>query len=105
MSSSTCQARAFTDTLARNADGIDAVIKNSKEATASAHDLMDNLDKRTAEISANTNTLMKTATTPWQMEASLYSLAQMAVSHIWYHDGQLNYIQCLMGDGDYHWSH
>jgi phospholipid/cholesterol/gamma-HCH transport system substrate-binding protein len=52
----------FTDTLARNADGIDAVIKNSKEATASAHELMDNLDKRTAEISANTNTLMKTAT-------------------------------------------
>ncbi len=52
---------AFTDTLARNADGIDAVIKNSKEATASAHDLMDNLDKRTAEITVNVNTLMKTA--------------------------------------------
>jgi phospholipid/cholesterol/gamma-HCH transport system substrate-binding protein len=52
----------FTDTLARNAEGIDAVIKNSKEATASARDLMDNLDKRTAEISASTNTLMKTAT-------------------------------------------
>jgi phospholipid/cholesterol/gamma-HCH transport system substrate-binding protein len=52
---------AFTDTLARNADGIDAVIKNSKEATASAHDLMDNLDKRTAEITINVNALMKTA--------------------------------------------
>jgi len=52
---------AFTDTLARNADGIDAVIKNSKEATASAHDLMDNLDKRTAEITVNVNALMKTA--------------------------------------------
>jgi phospholipid/cholesterol/gamma-HCH transport system substrate-binding protein len=52
----------FSDTLAKNSDNIDAVIKNSKDATASAKELMDNLDKRTAEISANTNTLMKTAT-------------------------------------------
>lgn len=52
----------FSDTLAKNNDNIDAIIKNGKEATASAKELMDNLDKRTAEISANTNTLMKTAT-------------------------------------------
>jgi phospholipid/cholesterol/gamma-HCH transport system substrate-binding protein len=52
----------FTDTLARNADSIDAVMKNSKEATASARDLMDNLDKRTAEISAGVNKLTATAT-------------------------------------------
>jgi phospholipid/cholesterol/gamma-HCH transport system substrate-binding protein len=54
--------QVFTDSLARNAENIDATIKNSKDATASAKELMDNLDKRTAEISANTNTLMKTAT-------------------------------------------
>jgi phospholipid/cholesterol/gamma-HCH transport system substrate-binding protein len=54
--------QVFTDTLARNADNIDAVVKNSKDATASAHELMDNLDKRTAEITVNTNKLMTTAT-------------------------------------------
>ncbi len=58
-----------------------------------------------AIMGASEESLMKMATTPFHMEAPLYTLAQMAVSHIWYHDGQLNYIQCLMGDGDYHWSH
>jgi phospholipid/cholesterol/gamma-HCH transport system substrate-binding protein len=52
----------FTNSLAKNADNIDAILNNSKEATASAKELMDNLDKRTAEISTNTNTLMNTAT-------------------------------------------
>lgn len=40
---------------------------------------------------------------PWGMEAPLYMLAQIAVSHVWYHDGQLNYIQCLLGDDKVHW--
>jgi hypothetical protein len=30
-------------------------------------------------------------------------IAHVVSSHLWYHDGQLNYIQCLPGDGDYHW--
>jgi hypothetical protein len=41
--------------------------------------------------------------TPWQMPTSLYSLSHTAASHIWYHDGQLNYIQCLLGDEKVHW--
>jgi hypothetical protein len=40
---------------------------------------------------------------PWQMPAPLFMLAQIAVSHVWYHDGQLNYIQCLLGDEKIHW--
>lgn len=52
----------FSDTLAKNNDNIDAIIKNSKEATASAKELMDNLDKRTAEMSGSFNKLMATAT-------------------------------------------
>ncbi|HLL27158.1 MAG TPA: MlaD family protein [Xanthobacteraceae bacterium] len=53
---------AFSDSLARNSDNLDAIMKNSKEATASAKELMDNLDKRTAEMSGNFNKLMTTAT-------------------------------------------
>ncbi|MBS1718596.1 MAG: hypothetical protein JSS72_12775 [Armatimonadetes bacterium] len=56
-----------------------------------------------AIASANDETLAKVVTTPWGMESSLYSLAHTAVSHIWYHDGQLNYIQTLLGDGKVHW--
>lgn len=47
--------------------------------------------------------LTTVVTPPWQMPAPLFGLAQIAVSHIWYHDGQLNYIQCLLGDEKIHW--
>lgn len=52
---------------------------------------------------ANVETLSKVVTAPWGMDAPLYMIAQIAVSHIWYHDGQLNFIQSLLGDGKVHW--
>ena len=54
--------KTFSDALARNSDTLDAVMNNTKEATASARELMDNLDKRTAEMSAGFNKLTATAT-------------------------------------------
>lgn len=53
--------------------------------------------------SASDETLNAVVTPPWQMDAPLFMLAQIAVSHVWYHDGQLNYIQCLLGDEKVHW--
>ena len=47
--------------------------------------------------------LLSEVMAPFGMPAPLFGLAQMAVSHIWYHDGQLNYIQCLLGDEKVHW--
>ena len=52
----------FTDSLARNAANIDEIIANTKHATASASELADNLDKRTAEITVGINRLTSTAT-------------------------------------------
>ncbi len=52
---------------------------------------------------ASIERLTTVVTPPWQMPAPLFGLAQIAVSHIWYHDGQLNYIQCLLGDDKVHW--
>ncbi|HVT10781.1 MAG TPA: hypothetical protein VHE55_00825 [Fimbriimonadaceae bacterium] len=52
---------------------------------------------------ASDETLNSTVTPPWQMPTPLYSLCQIAVSHIWYHDGQLNYIHCLLGDNKIYW--
>jgi phospholipid/cholesterol/gamma-HCH transport system substrate-binding protein len=51
----------FTASLARNADSIDEVVNNTKQATASVRDLADNLDKRTAEITTGINKLTETA--------------------------------------------
>ena len=40
---------------------------------------------------------------PWQMPTPMFMLATIAVNHIWYHDGQLNYLQCMLGDEKVHW--
>lgn len=60
-------------------------------------------DFKNAFDQASDETLNKLVTPPWQMDAPLYILCQIAVSHIWYHDGQLNYIQALEGDEKVHW--
>lgn len=52
---------------------------------------------------ASDEALLAEVTPPWQMPAPLFMIAQIAVSHIWYHDGQLNYIQMLLGDDKIHW--
>lgn len=52
---------------------------------------------------ASDEALSAEVTPPWQMPAPLFMIAQIAVSHLWYHDGQLNYIQCLLGDDKVHW--
>jgi hypothetical protein len=36
-------------------------------------------------------------------ETSPLDLIAMAVSHASYHDGQLNYAQCIAGDNEVHW--
>lgn len=40
---------------------------------------------------------------PWQMMTPVMILANISVSHVWYHDGQLNQIQAINGDADVHW--
>lgn len=52
---------------------------------------------------ASDETLNKMVTPPWKMDAPLFILATIAVNHIWYHDGQINYIQALNGDAEVHW--
>jgi hypothetical protein len=52
---------------------------------------------------ASDETLNSMVTPPWRMDMPLFAVAQIAVSHVWYHDGQLNYIQMLLGDEKVHW--
>jgi hypothetical protein len=68
----------------------------------------DNITSATNEFvaainSASDETLMKMVTPPWQMDAPAHAVASIIVNHIWYHDGQLNYIQSLYGDEKNHW--
>lgn len=38
-----------------------------------------------------------------ESETSRFKLASMVLIHLSYHDGQLNFIQSLNGDGEIHW--
>ncbi|HTQ11270.1 MAG TPA: DinB family protein [Fimbriimonadaceae bacterium] len=58
---------------------------------------------KTALTGASDETLNSTVPAPWGMPTPVLTIAHIAVSHIWYHDGQLNYIQCLLGDDKIHW--
>lgn len=60
---------SFSASLARNTDNVDSIMKNAnetmsnaKDATSSARTLIDNLDKRTGEITVGVNRLTATAT-------------------------------------------
>jgi phospholipid/cholesterol/gamma-HCH transport system substrate-binding protein len=59
----------FSASLARNADSVDSIVSdakvtmsNAREATASARTLIDNLDKRTDDITIGINKMTATAT-------------------------------------------
>lgn len=91
-----------------NDDFEEAMTDRFKAACSTKDGAMNALRSHAEEFSralsaASDETLNKIVTPPWKMDAPLFMLAQIAVSHVWYHDGQLNYIQCLLGDEKIHW--
>lgn len=56
-----------------------------------------------AFTNATDEALQRAVTAPWGRDVPLFAIANIAVNHLWYHDGQLNYIQCLLGDEKVHW--
>lgn len=56
-----------------------------------------------AFAAASDEALLAEIHTPFGMTMPLFAVAQIAVSHLCNHDGQLNYIQCLLGDEKIHW--
>ena len=53
--------------------------------------------------SASDDVLNSVVAAPWGMPTPVMTLAHISVSHVWYHDGQFNYIQSLLGDEKVHW--
>ena len=47
--------------------------------------------------------LTREVTAYWGQQMPLYKLIHAAAVHMAYHDGQVNYIQCLYGDSAIHW--
>jgi uncharacterized damage-inducible protein DinB len=46
--------------------------------------------------------LLQTVNTPWG-DQSKAERVRFMTSHVWYHSGQLNFIQTLLGDDAWHW--
>ncbi|HEY3782707.1 MAG TPA: hypothetical protein VGL56_16615 [Fimbriimonadaceae bacterium] len=59
---------------------------------------------QTALTNATDEQLARDVKAPWGEDKKAYELAVIAVIHMAYHDGQVNYIQCLFGDGTNHWA-
>ncbi|HLK14555.1 MAG TPA: hypothetical protein VKT78_07095 [Fimbriimonadaceae bacterium] len=78
-----------------------ADVSTKGAAIAKFTESVDNL--AAALAGATDERLNSMVTPPWQMETPLYMVALIAVSHIWYHDGQFNYVHCLLGDNKVHW--
>lgn len=68
-----------------------------EQVSASADELADAIEQCPDER------LASVVTAPWGDSMPALTLATIAVNHILYHDGQLNYIQSLNGDGEMHW--
>jgi len=53
--------------------------------------------------SASDEDLAKSELAPWGMPMTFLEWSNIAVVHVMYHDGQLNFIQSLNGDDQIHW--
>lgn len=60
-------------------------------------------DLSAAIMNAPDDIWMKEVMPPWQMKDSVFGITNVTINHIWYHDGQLNTYQCLLGDDKVHW--
>ena len=54
-------------------------------------------------LQSNADSLSETTTARWGQEMSRYQYCNIMVNHVWYHDGQICYIQELEGDDKNHW--
>ncbi len=91
------QAAYDSDSHAKTAAAITSFEIAKAELEASVEALAQTVESLSDEA------LGEAVTTPWGMETTRFGLAEIASEHITYHDGQLNYIQSLYGDGEVHW--
>jgi hypothetical protein len=61
-------------------------------------------DSIIATVEALSEDAMKTVVQTEHGERTRFARCQFMTLHMWYHSGQLNFIQTLLGDNDWHWS-
>jgi len=71
----------------------DAVIKGFEASSQKVVDLINSYSLADMEVAEMTE----------NGERTRYQRLQFLTLHMWYHSGQLNFIQTLLGDDDWHW--
>ena len=75
---------------------LDTVQKGIDAVNASANMLAD-------ALVAHRDSLGEMTMAPWGAEITRFGLANVAISHVMYHDGHLTQHQMVLGDADMHW--
>lgn len=60
-------------------------------------------DRITKTIEAFTEEDLEATMTTEHGETTRYARVQFMAMHMWYHSGQFNYVQTLLGDDGWHW--
>jgi hypothetical protein len=77
---------------------------NSFDTTEKAIAYLDQETERLlAAIEATDESTFGDEMSPFGRPMTRFGVAGLPSWHMMYHDGQLNYIQCLHGDGEMHW--
>lgn len=66
-------------------------------------ELNSSVAKVCAAIQQNSDSLGEVVNAAWGSPASKFIQANVVASHLWYHDGQICFIQQLQGDKEFHW--
>jgi hypothetical protein len=111
----TAECAAFNRWITQIIAG-EAVVMPDAEARKAYYDAFDTGEKAVQELNSSVAELTatirgcdedamgSTVTMPWGAPMMLAEAIHMAAVHMAYHEGQLNYIQSLYGDGESHWS-
>lgn len=86
------------------AESMDALHKEMEDKEVALAKFVSCIADFNATLTAASDEMLNSVVTPpWQLPTPMIMMCHIAVSHVWYHDGQLNYIQCLLGDDKVHW--
>ena len=80
--------------------GVEASVDTVEKAIAA---LNASVSKVCEAVQQNSASLQEVCPAAWGSAASKFIQANVVASHLWYHDGQICFIQQLQGDKEFHW--
>lgn len=108
------ECAAFNDLVSSIIAGKDSGVSSFEDVQAASQSCKTK-EEAAGRLSSSVNTLKEAISglsedtlaeqiqAPWGQPISRFGLANVAAGHMWYHNGQVAYIQTLNGDDGFHW--